>query len=57
MRVPGARRDAEAWARQLFSLLRDLDAQGYDAIVVEAIPEEGLGLAVMNRLRKAAEGG
>ncbi len=57
VRVPGARRDAEAWARQLFALLRDLDAQGYDAIVVEAIPEEGLGLAVMNRLRKAAEGG
>jgi L-threonylcarbamoyladenylate synthase len=56
VRVPGARRDGEAWARGLFALLRDLDAEGYDGIVVEAIPEGGLGLAVMNRLRKAAEG-
>ncbi|MEA3202272.1 MAG: L-threonylcarbamoyladenylate synthase [Thermoplasmata archaeon] len=56
VRVPGSRRDAEAWARQLFALLRDLDAEGYDAIVVEAIPEEGVGHAVMERLRKAAEG-
>lgn len=55
VRVPGSRRDAEAWARQLFALLRDLDAEGYDVIVVEAIPEDGLGHAVMNRLRKAAE--
>lgn len=53
VRVPGARRDAPAWARGLFRLLRELDAR--PLIVVEAIPEEGLGAAVMNRLRKAAE--
>ncbi|MEK6974807.1 MAG: L-threonylcarbamoyladenylate synthase [Candidatus Thermoplasmatota archaeon] len=55
--VVGGRGDPEAWARQLFALLRDVDKEGHSAIVVEAIPETGLGAAVMNRLRKAAEGG
>jgi L-threonylcarbamoyladenylate synthase len=54
VRVPGSRDDGAAWARVLFATLRDLDAEGYDAIVVEEIPEEGLGAAVMERLRKAA---
>jgi L-threonylcarbamoyladenylate synthase len=56
VRVPGRRGDPAAWARALFSLLRDLDAAGYDAIVVEELPETGLGAAVMERLRKAAQG-
>lgn len=55
--VVGGRDDPQAWARQIFALLRDLDKEGHGAIVVEAIPETGLGAAVMNRLRKAAEGG
>lgn len=55
VRVPGARDDAQAWARAIFALLRELDEAGFDAIVVEPIPERGLGAAVMNRLRKAAE--
>jgi L-threonylcarbamoyladenylate synthase len=38
----------------LFSLLRDFDAEKTDVIVTEAIPEKGVGVAVMNRLRKAA---
>ena len=54
--TPGARSDGAAWAHALFSLLRDLDRPGVDAIVVEEIPEAGLGAAVMNRLRKAAQG-
>jgi L-threonylcarbamoyladenylate synthase len=54
-RSPGPSADAAAWARALFALLRDLDAEGYDEVVVEAIPEKGLGAAVMDRLRKAAE--
>ncbi len=53
--VLGSRNDAAAWARALFSLLRDLDGKGVEIILVEAIPEQGLGAAVMNRLRKAAE--
>ncbi|HWG91723.1 MAG TPA: L-threonylcarbamoyladenylate synthase [Candidatus Thermoplasmatota archaeon] len=55
-RLPGSREDGAAWAHALFALLRDLDREGYDTIVIEGIPEAGLGLAVMNRLRKAAAG-
>ena len=54
VRVPGSRNAPEAWARSLFSLFRDLDREGYDVIVVEAIPEVGLGAAVVDRVRKAA---
>lgn len=56
VRVPGGLREPEAWARALFALLRDLDAEGYEHVVVQAIPEDGLGAAVMERLRKAAQG-
>ncbi|MEA3202772.1 MAG: L-threonylcarbamoyladenylate synthase [Thermoplasmata archaeon] len=51
--VPGGRGDGTEWARELFALLRKFDKK--DEIVVEAIPEKGLGAAVMERLRKAAE--
>ncbi|MEK6985444.1 MAG: L-threonylcarbamoyladenylate synthase [Candidatus Thermoplasmatota archaeon] len=52
--VIASRHDAAGWARRLFAALRDADAGGYDTLVVEAIPEAGLGAAVMERLRKAA---
>ncbi|MEM4663295.1 MAG: L-threonylcarbamoyladenylate synthase [Candidatus Diapherotrites archaeon] len=41
-------------AKKLFSSLRMLDAEGTDIIVTNAIDEKGLGLAIMNRLRKAS---
>ncbi len=44
----------EKFARNLFRKFRELDAQGFRAIIVEGIEENGLGLAVMNRVRKAA---
>ena len=46
--------DLEAYARELFEALRDLDATGVDAIFVEGIAEVGLGQAIMDRLRRAA---
>lgn len=46
--------DAEAMARSMFARLRDADALGADAIFSEAIPTDGMGLAVMNRLERAA---
>lgn len=55
VRVVGGRGDGAAWAHSLFALMRDLDAAGYGCVVVEEIPEHGLGAAVMERLRKAAE--
>ncbi|KAL8707473.1 MAG: hypothetical protein Q9220_007505 [cf. Caloplaca sp. 1 TL-2023] len=49
--------DAADIARNLFSVLRELDLQGVDVILVEAIDDhEGdAATAVMNRLKKAAE--
>lgn len=41
-------------AANLFRQLRELDHAGLDCIVAEALPEEGLGLAIMDRLRRAA---
>ncbi len=52
--VPGTRNDAEMWAQQIFALLRKFDRK--TEIIVEPIYEKGLGAAVMERLRKAAEG-
>ncbi len=41
-------------AANLFRQLRELDHAGLDRIVAEALPEEGLGVAIMDRLRRAA---
>ncbi|RLV92807.1 Threonylcarbamoyl-AMP synthase [Spathaspora sp. JA1] len=38
----------------LFKMLREVDAMNVDLILVEGIEEDGEGLAVMNRLSKAA---
>ncbi|HDS11280.1 MAG TPA: threonylcarbamoyl-AMP synthase, partial [Candidatus Wirthbacteria bacterium] len=45
---------ATDYARLLFAKLRELDEQGMDVIIAIGIDPAGLGLAVMNRLRKAA---
>ena len=41
-------------AASLFSALRRLDAQGLDVILAEPCEERGLGLAIMDRLRRCA---
>jgi L-threonylcarbamoyladenylate synthase len=43
-----------AYARELYGFLRKLDEQGCDLIVASLPAEEGLGLAIANRLRRAA---
>ncbi len=50
----GSREDLAAAARNLFRLLRDFDKEEIDIIIAEGVAERGLGLAVMNRLRKAS---
>jgi L-threonylcarbamoyladenylate synthase len=50
----GSRSDLAGIAKSLFRLLREFDAENVDVIVAEGVPIEGLGLAVMNRLRKAS---
>lgn len=41
-------------AASLFACLHDLDAQGAERIAVAPIPDHGLGLAINDRLRRAA---
>jgi len=50
----GSRGNLETVAQNLFYGLRFLDDKGVDLIIAEGYPEEGIGLAIMNRLRKAA---
>jgi L-threonylcarbamoyladenylate synthase len=50
----GSRSDLATVARNLFSLLRDFDQERVDVIIAEGLSLEGLGLAIMNRLRRAS---
>jgi L-threonylcarbamoyladenylate synthase len=50
----GSRNDLSGVARNLFGLLREFDLDGVDVVVAESVPAENMGLAVMNRLRKAS---
>jgi len=47
-------RDLREAAANLYGAMRRLDAAGLERIVVEPVPETGLGVAIMERLRKAA---
>lgn len=53
--VLGSRRSPRSLASNLYGALRNLDNSGVDVILAEGTGEEELGLAVMNRLRRAAE--
>jgi L-threonylcarbamoyladenylate synthase len=50
----GSRSNLTTVAQNLFRLLREVDAENVDVILAEGVSSEGLGLAVMNRLRKAS---
>jgi L-threonylcarbamoyladenylate synthase len=50
----GSRSNLATIAQNLFRLLREVDAENVDVIIAEGVSSEGLGLAVMNRLRKAS---
>lgn len=47
--------DLNQAAHRLFHLLRQADKMGCSHLYAEALPEEGLGLALMNRLVRAAD--
>jgi L-threonylcarbamoyladenylate synthase len=48
--------DEKEIAQNLFSRLRECDQLGVEIIFAEAVSEKGLGVAIMDRMRKAAEG-
>ncbi len=50
----GHRDDTAEVAHRLFATLRQLDEEQMDVIFSEVVPPEGMGLAVMNRLGRAA---
>ena len=50
----GSRSNLASVAQNLFRLLREVDAENVDVIIAEGVSSDGLGLAVMNRLRKAS---
>lgn len=45
----------ESFAKNIFSKFREMDKKGIEIILVEKVPKQGLGLAIMNRLDKAKE--
>lgn len=48
--------DLREAAANLYGAMRRLDEAGLESIVAEPLPETGLGVAIMERLRKAAAG-
>jgi len=52
----GPRNEPGKAAQTLYATLRECDEQGVDYIVAEGYPEDGIGAALMNRLRKASGG-
>jgi L-threonylcarbamoyladenylate synthase len=54
IKVLGPEKDLRVCASRLFSVLREFDSENVDTIIAEGVKEKGLGVAIMNRLRKAA---
>ena len=53
--LAGRREDPETVAAGLYAALRRFDELGVDLILAEGLEDSGIGLAIMNRLRKAAD--
>lgn len=47
-------KDMNVYAKNLFSFFRECDNKGIKIIYAEKVSEKGIGLAIMNRLKKAA---
>jgi L-threonylcarbamoyladenylate synthase len=52
--IIGSEKNLTPLAHDIFKTLRDLDHKNYDCILMGACPDKGIGMAIMNRLRKAA---
>jgi L-threonylcarbamoyladenylate synthase len=46
----------DEYAQRLFAAMLEAEAAGVEVLLVETVPEEGIGRAVMDRLRRAAAG-
>jgi L-threonylcarbamoyladenylate synthase len=56
MRFLSRKGDLYEAASNLFQEMRKLDKMGLDLLVAEAVPGHGIGLAILDRLKKAAGG-
>jgi L-threonylcarbamoyladenylate synthase len=54
VKVFGPTKNLNLCAANLFSILREFDKEGAQVIIAESVKEEGLGVAIMDRLRKAS---
>jgi len=54
--ILGSRKDLYGIAKNLFTSFRKLDRSDYRRGVIEGFEERGIGLAIMNRIRKATGG-
>jgi L-threonylcarbamoyladenylate synthase len=54
VKVVGSRQNPRTVAKNLFKVLREFDAERVKFVAAEGLEPVGIGLAVMNRLRKAA---
>lgn len=50
----GSKETLQEISSRLYHLLREVDRTGIEVLLVEGVSEEHLGMAIMNRLRKAA---
>lgn len=50
----GCRHEIESVAKHLYGALRSFNTSSLDIILAETFPSEGVGMAIMNRLEKAA---
>ena len=50
----GSLEKPETVAHKLFNVLPQMDEEGVEALTCEVLPAEGIGLAIMNRLSRAA---
>ncbi len=54
VKIIGKGSELNICAANLFSILRSFDKERFEIIIAEGLEEHGLGLAIMERLRKAA---
>src|SRR5262249_28731819 len=47
--------DLEEYARSLYQFFRECDDEGIETIYCHAVSEEGLGMAIMDRINRAAQ--
>lgn len=51
----GSKYNLDEISKNIFTTLRKVDTYNVDLVIIEGVPKEGIGLAIMNRLIRACE--